>query len=156
MNTPTRIKHKSFLLLILILFSFFFSSCEKQKEFDYPLIETDYAIEIFLPKYVPDGYKVKEIDITDIYASIIYTSDTGDISFLQIATSNNSVSLDTEKSIITEYNSDKFSGYLLTDKYIESQRLLYVYNDTNSFAIDGLLEESEIIKMIESIEKYEP
>ena len=65
-----------------------------------------------------------------------------------------SLSLDTENNTITEYNSNKFTGYLLTDTSSKSSYLLSVYNDTNSFEITGNIEKDELFKMIESIEPY--
>lgn len=158
MNTIS-VKHKNYISLILlcafILISF--CSCQKQKDYDYPLIESDYNIEIYLPKYVPKDYEFKEIEISPLFVSVTYNSPVyGDLYYTQISSPDFSLSLDIENNNITEYTSDNFTGYLLTDINNKSSYLLNVYNDTTSFEISGILDKKDLFKMVESIEKYAP
>ena len=131
-----------------------FCSFKKTKDYEYPLIETDNDMEISLPKYVPQNYKFEEIEISPPFVSVTYSSESGNLYYTQITSPSFSLSLDTENNTITEYNSNKFTGYLLTDTSSKSSYLLSVYNDTNSFEITGNIEKDELFKMIESIEPY--
>lgn len=158
MNNITSNKHKSaaFLIGVCILVLFLVGFFRGPKEYNYPLIETKYDIEIFLPSYVPKDYEFKEIDISPLFVSVTYTSSSGDLYYTQTSSPDFTLSLDTENNNITEYNSDKFTGYLLTDTSVDSSYLLNVYNERNSFEISGIIDKEELFNMVESISKYEP
>ena len=159
MNIIAFTKHKTIALLILLCTFILISLCsyQKQKDYEYPLIESDYNIEIYLPKYVPKDYEFKEIDISPLFVSVTYSSPIyGDLYYTQISSPDFSLSLDTENNNITEYNSNNYTGYLLTDTSVDSSYLLSVYNNTDSFEISGIIDKNELFKMLESISKYTP
>ena len=148
-------KNKIFFYFFALCITFvIFCSFKKTKDYEYPLIETDNDMEISLPKYVPQNYKFDEIEISPPFVYVTYSSESGNLCYTQITSPSFSLSLDTENNTITEYNSNKFTGYLLTDTSSKSSYLLSVYNDTNSFEITGNMEKDELFKMIESIEPY--
>lgn len=159
MNIVTFTKHKTtvFFILLCTFILILLCSRQKQKEYDYPLIESDYNIEIYLPKYVPEDYEFKEIEISPLFVSVTYNSPVyGDLYYTQISSPDFSLSLDIENNNITEYTSDNFTGYLLTDTNNESSYLLNVYSDTTSFEISGILNKVDLFKMVESIDLYKP
>lgn len=159
MSIITFQKHKSKTSLITLFAAIIilFCSCQSQKEYKYPLIESDYSIDIFLPKYVPKDYEFKEVEISPLFVCVTYTSPAyGDLYYTQISSPNFSLSLDSENNNITEYESENYSGYLLTDININSSYLLSVYNDSNSFEISGIIDKTELFKMVESISAYTP
>ena len=148
-------KKQNFFLFFCFMHNFcYILFIKKTKDYEYPLIETDNDMEISLPKYVPQNYKFEEIEISPPFVSVTYSSESGNLYYTQITSPSFSLSLDTENNTITEYNSNKFTGYLLTDTSRKSSYLLSVYNDTNSFEITGSIEKDELFKMIESIEPY--
>lgn len=150
-------KFKASLIILLTAMIVLFSSCHSQKEYEYPLIKSDYNVDIYLPKYVPKDYEFKEIDISPLFISVTFTSPThGDLYYTQISSPDFSLSLDTENNSITEYESENYSGYLLTDVNVDSSYLLTVYNDSDSFEISGIIDKTELFKMVESISEYSP
>ena len=141
-------KNKIFFYFFALCITFvIFCSFKKTKDYEYPLIETDNDMEISLPKYVPQNYKFEEIEISPPFVSVTYSSESGNLYYTQITSPSFSLSLDTENNTITEYNSNKFTGYLLTDTSSKSSYLLSVYNDTNSFEITGNIEKDELFKL---------
>lgn len=156
MKISSDMKAIMFLIIsTLILFGFILTT-EKQKKFEYPLITEETEFDLILPSYIPDGFSIIEYDISPISFSVSYSSGEKTLDYLQINSISNSVSLDNENNMITEYKSDRFEGYLLTDKYIKPLHLICVWDKENCFAINGNVEKEDIIKILESLEVYYP
>ena len=151
-------RHKFMVLIIIfciyIVFILGIKSLPSLQKFEYPLIETEYDIEVFLPSYIPNNFELKAFDISPMLVSVTFSSDDSALYFTQLVAEDFFLTLDTETNSISEYESEKFSGYLLTDQNIESSYLLYIYNDTNAFEIAGIIDKEDLFKIAESIEKY--
>ena len=146
---------KALLLLIIsssLLFGYIITH-EKQKKFDYPSITGETFESVMLPSYVPDGYTVTDMSISPLFATIEYTCDDNILYFTQ-GYNDATVSFDNEHNTISEYQSDKYDGFLLTSIDIDNNYLLFVWDDQYFYEISGTLDKKEIFKMIESIEIY--
>lgn len=146
---------KALLLLIIsssLLFGYIITQ-EKQKKFDYPAITGKTFEDTMLPSYVPDGYIVTDMSFTPIFNTVDYINGENILYFTQFH-SNGTVSFDNEHNTISEYQSDKYEGFLLTSTDIDNNYLLYVWDEQYSYEISGTIDKNEIFKMLESIEIY--
>ena len=146
---------KALLLLIIsssLLFGYIITH-EKQKKFDYPSITGETFESVMLPSYVPDGYTVTDMSISPLFNTIEYTCRENILYFTQ-GYNDGTVSFDNEHNTISEYQSDKYEGFLLTSTDIDNNYLLYVWDEQYSYEISGTIDKNEIFKMLESIEIY--
>ena len=146
---------KSILLLIIptiFLFGFIITHENRQK-FEYPPISGETFKDIMLPSYIPDGYTVTDMSISPLFNTIEYTYGENILYFTQ-GHNDATVSFDNERNTISEYQSDKYEGILLTSIDIDNNYLLYVWDDQYSYEISGTIDKNEIFKMLESIELY--
>nr|WP_294682145.1 DUF4367 domain-containing protein [uncultured Anaerotignum sp.] len=154
MNTIPKNKALFSFLMISVLIIIIACASKQEKPYEYPLIETNQEIEIYLPQYVPQNYAFEEIEISPPFVTVTYSSKEGRIYYTQMNAASFSMSLDTENNTVTAYHSDHFTGYLLTDSSVPSSYLLSVYNDTNAFELVGNIKKEELFQMLESIAPY--
>ena len=142
-----------FLIISTILLFGCVNTHEKQQKFEYPPITGETFEDVMLPSYVPDGYTVTDMSFTPIFNTVDYINGENIIYFTQFH-SDGTVSFDNEHNTISEYQSDKYEGFLLTSTDIDNNYLLYVWDNQYSYEISGTIDKNEIFKMIESIEVY--
>ena len=147
---------KAIILLItstMLVFGYIVTQ-KKQQKFEYPPITSTIHFDVMLPRYVPDNYTYNSIEISPLLISVEYLCDNQSLYFTQIGTNSGSTSLDNEENIITEYKSERYDGYMLTDHNNQNDHLIFFWDDKYSYEITGIIKENDLIKMVESIELY--
>lgn len=103
------------------------------------------------PTYIPDGYSILEQTSSEYKYSIIYCNvDGAEIYYLQKLSSQSEFIFDTETVEPKEIAIGTHKGYVIINKGVTQ---IYWYDDFNVYSLIGSLDESEIIKMAESIHK---
>ncbi len=131
------------------------------KKFDDPRIgeaQKEISFEIFVPTYVPEGYKLTNVKISDYFEEqetliLIYTKSETDF-FFQVK--QTLMPMDLEKTVNTlrgdaaAVDKVKINGY--EAYYIEKTPNNLIWNtDANSYTIHGDLSKKELIKIAESM-----
>ena len=142
-----------FLIISTVLLFGCVNTHEKQQKFEYPPITGETFEDVMLPSYVPNGYTVTDMSISPLFNTIEYTYGENILYFTQ-SHNDATVSFDNEHNTISEFQSDKYEGFLLTSTDIDNNYLLYVLDNQYSYEISGTIDKNEIFKMIESIELY--
>lgn len=124
--------------------------------FDYSEIKANTNIQIYLPYYIPDSFKLQEYSIDDSFVFLVFNSDSKKLHYTQMPAKNFTLSLDNENHTISEFSSDKFTGYLSESKNFPNFYKLTFYDDDNFYEISGIIGKNDILKMADSIEKYVP
>ena len=153
MKITKDIKAMLFLIISTVLLFGCLITHEKQQRFEYPSITGETFEDVMLPSYVPDGYTVTDMSISPLFNTIEYTCRENILYFIQ-GYNDGTVSFDNEHNTISEYQSDKYEGFLLTSTDIDNNYLLYVWDEQYSYEISGTIDKNEIFKMLESIEIY--
>ena len=149
-------KHFYWLPIMIILVFITIIKYEPPK-FEYPDIEVDSKMQIYLPYYIPKDYKLGEFNVDRPFVSISFENESQTIWYTQIHTGGSfSFTTDTEHHKITEYESEKFSGYLSESIKYPEDYALYIFDDNNYYEISGTIDKHELFKIAESIEKYIP
>lgn len=150
-----KIKKHLYLWPIIIILVFITIIKYESPRFDYPDIEVDSKMQIYLPYYIPKDYKLGEFDIDHPFVSISFENGSQTIWYTQIHTGGNfSFTTDTEHHTLTEYKSKKFTGYLSESIKYPEDYALYIFDDNNYFELSGTIDKQELFKIAESIELY--
>lgn len=115
-------------------------------EYDFSEIPESWEY-FYIPEYVPDGYRVKEINSTEDWIDIIYARDEKEIDFIQFK-GNVTYSIDSERSEMSEVEISGNKGYL---QHHEVLTVIYWNNSEMIFNLSGTIEDEELIKVAESI-----
>ena len=115
-------------------------------EYDFSQIPESWEY-FYIPEYMPAGYKVEEIKSDDSYIYISYANGEDTIDFEQ-RKGNVKLSIDTENSEVYEINISGSTGYIQKRK---SLTIIYWNNSDIMFDISGNIDDSELIKIAESI-----
>ena len=142
-----------FLIISTVLLFGCVNTHEKQQKFEYPPITGETFEDVMLPSYVPNGYTVTDMSISPLFNTIEYTYGENILYFTQ-GHNDATVSFDNEHNTISEFQSDKYEGFLLTSTDIDNNYLLYVWDEQYSYEITGTIDLNEIIKMITNIKEY--
>lgn len=102
---------------------------------------------IYIPEYIPNGYRVKEISSTDEWIDIVYYMEEKEIDFTQFK-DDVSYSIDNEYSDISEIKILGNIGYLQHHKNLT---VIYWNNGDMLFNISGNIGDEELIKIVKSI-----
>lgn len=126
------------------------TSIEIQDNQDYYSAFSDQIKGLYLPEYIPATYKIKSIDKASNIYTVHFENDSGGyIDFSSLKSGSfagiDSESADSEKLTVNGQSAQLFIKNNLTT-------LVFEY-DQNAFMVDGILPESELIKIAESI-KY--
>ena len=153
MKITKAVKVILFLIISTVLLFGCVNTHEKQQKFEYPPMTGETFDDIMFPSYVPDGYTVTDMSISPLFNTIEYTYGENILYFTQ-GHNDATVSFDNEHNTISEYQSDKYEGILLTSTDFDNNYLLYVWDDQYSYELSGTIDKNELFKMIESIELY--
>lgn len=109
------------------------------------------TIQPMIPSYIPDGYKIYEQTDNQYENTIIYCDNTGtEIFYSQTLTTQSEFIYDSEGADINSIQIDNQMVHILLNKNTVQ---LYWHNRVNAFALIGNIDETELIKMAESIIK---
>lgn len=103
------------------------------------------------PTYIPKGYSILEQTSSKYKNSIIYSDEhDNEIYFLQKLSSQSEFIFDSENVEVKEINIGTNKGHMIVNKGVTQ---LYWYDNFNTYTLVGTLDQNEIIKMAESIQK---
>lgn len=153
MDKSKTIKYILIIFLAIIILS---KAKASPTKFNYPEIQADTNIQIYLPYYIPAAFELQEYDIDDSFVSLIFSSDSKNLYYTQMPATNFTLSIDNENHAISEFSSDKFTGYLSESKNTSNFYTLSFYDDNNYYEISGTVNKNDLFKIAESIEKYIP
>ncbi|HCL01521.1 MAG TPA: hypothetical protein DHW61_03755 [Lachnoclostridium phytofermentans] len=109
------------------------------------------TLALVFPTYVPDGYSILKQTSSEYKNSIIYCNESGaEIYYLQKLSSQSEFIFDSETVEPKEIAIGTHKGYIFINKGVTQ---IYWYDNFNVYSLIGSLDESEIIKMAESIQK---
>ena len=106
----------------------------------------------YVPEYVPEGYKIDSIEANDYIINFKYISDKFTINFYIYSDKKITKSFDSEHIETRELKINSNDGHIVYDVDYTN---LFWNNETRTFKLsfnDSLIDDSEIIKMAESIE----
>lgn len=109
------------------------------------------TLVLVYPTYIPDGYSILEQTSSEYKNSIIYyNGDGAEIYYLQKLSSQSEFIFDSETVEPKEIAIGTHKGYIIINKGITQ---IYWCDNFNVYSLIGSLDESEIIKMAESIRR---
>lgn len=109
-------------------------------------------MQVYFPKYVPEGYSISDIKIFPNSVVFKLANKTNYISIIQhpLNGHNDKFALDSEDTILEEVNINEYAGFY---KIKNSIRTLHFFDNNNSYRIrSNDLSKKEIIRIAESFE----
>lgn len=109
-------------------------------------------MQVYFPKYVPEGYSISDIKIFPNSVVFKLANKTNYISIIQhpLNGHNDKFALDSEDTILEEVNINEYAGFY---KIKDSIRTLHFFDNNNSYRIrSNDLSKKEIIRIAESFE----
>lgn len=139
-----------FIVLIFTLLILFIAKTRRENKIEYPEFETN-GQSIYLPTYIPDGYSVKSVRVSDGMTTAEFTDGSEVICFVEIRSTDVSIDIDDE-----DYETKKAelgSKYGFLSEW--DDRKIFTYTDEiSTVSISGKLKNEEIEKIVKSIKLY--
>lgn len=109
------------------------------------------TLVLISPTYIPKGYSILEQTSNEYKNSIIYCNENGsEIYYLQKLSSQSEFIFDSEGAESKEIAIGTHKGYIIMNKGITQ---VYWYDKFNVYSLIGSVDDSELIKMANSIKK---
>ena len=112
---------------------------------------TDDSSHIYMPSYIPEGYKIMDVQSFKYITAIQYVNDTGDTIFFEQCKEGQSIlRIDTENAESNRVIINGIEAFIIN----KNQMTGLVWHESEmTFTLMGTLNENELIKMAESIKK---